>query len=54
MPPKPYPSPLVIPPLRNDQHTHTIIFLHGRGSNSERSGNAIIESIGIAKCLPTV
>ncbi|GAQ05820.1 acyl-protein thioesterase 1 [Aspergillus lentulus] len=54
MPPsKPYPSPLVIPPLRNDQHTHTIILLHGRGSNSERFGRVFIESTGIAKRLPT-
>lgn len=54
MPPsKPYPSPLVIPPLRNDQHTHTIILLHGRGSNGERFGHVFIESTGIAKRLPT-
>ncbi|RHZ58129.1 uncharacterized protein CDV56_103020 [Aspergillus thermomutatus] len=50
---KPYPPPLVIPPLRNDQHTHTIILLHGRGSNSERFGHVFIESTGIAKRLPT-
>lgn len=51
-PPKPYPAPLVIPPLDNDQHTHTIILLHGRGSNGERFGHVFIES-GIAKRLPT-
>lgn len=50
---KPYPPPLVIPPLRHDQHTHTIILLHGRGSNSERFGRVFIESTGIAKRLPT-
>ncbi|EAW19605.1 alpha/beta hydrolase [Aspergillus fischeri NRRL 181] len=50
---KPYPSPLVIAPLRDDQHTHTIILLHGRGSNSERFGHVFIESTGIAKRLPT-
>lgn len=33
---------------------HTIILLHGRGSNSERFGHVFIESAGIAKCLPTV
>lgn len=48
-----YPSPLVISPLRNDQHTHTIILLQGRGSNSERFGHIFIESTAIAKHLPT-
>ncbi|KAF7122111.1 hypothetical protein CNMCM5793_000066 [Aspergillus hiratsukae] len=53
MPPsKPYPAPLVIPPLKNDQHTHTIILLHGRGSNGERFGHVFIAT-GIAKRLPT-
>lgn len=51
---KAYPSPLVIPPLQNDDHTHTIILLHGRGSNSERFGRVFIEATGIAKRLPTV
>ncbi|ODM17959.1 hypothetical protein SI65_06747 [Aspergillus cristatus] len=50
---KPYPPSLVIPPLRNDQHTHTIILLHGRGSNSDRFGHVFIEATGIAKRLPT-
>lgn len=50
---KPYPSPLIIPPLRNDQHTHTIILLHGRGSNSERFGRVFMETTGIARRLPT-
>ncbi|GFF80415.1 acyl-protein thioesterase 1 [Aspergillus udagawae] len=54
MPPsKTYPSPLVIPPLRNDQHTHTIILLHGRGSNGEDFGHVFIESTDIAQRLPT-
>lgn len=42
-----------MPPLSNEQHTHTIILLHGRGSNSERFGHVFIESTGIAKRLPT-
>lgn len=50
---KPYPTPLIISPLRSDQHTHTIILLHGRGSNSERFGQVFLETTGIAKCLPT-
>lgn len=50
---KHYPSPLVIHPLRSYQHTHTIILLHGRGSDSERFGHVFIESTGIAKRLPT-
>ncbi|GFG24787.1 acyl-protein thioesterase 1 [Aspergillus udagawae] len=54
MPPsKTYPSPLVIPPPRNDQHTHTIILLHGRGSNGEDFGHVFIESTDIAQRLPT-
>lgn len=36
---KPYPNPLTIPPLNNSRHTHTIILLRGRGSNSERFGH---------------
>ncbi|KAK1147707.1 hypothetical protein N8T08_001052 [Aspergillus melleus] len=50
---KPYPTPLVIPPLRNDEHTHTIILLHGRGSNSERFGSVFLETTEIAQRLPT-
>jgi predicted esterase len=52
-PSKLYPSPLVIPPLRDDQHTHTIILLHGRGSKGEDFGHIFIESTDIAKHLPT-
>lgn len=51
---KPYPSPLPIPPLNNDQHTHTIILLHGRGSNSERFGHILLETTALARRLPTV
>ncbi|KAF4183479.1 hypothetical protein CNMCM8927_004938 [Aspergillus lentulus] len=54
MPPsKPYLCPLVIPPLRNDRHTHTIILLHGRGSKGEDFGHIFMESTDIAKRLPT-
>ncbi|OJJ57100.1 hypothetical protein ASPSYDRAFT_91392 [Aspergillus sydowii CBS 593.65] len=53
MPPPTYPQPLVVPPLKSDEHSHTIILLHGRGSNSERFGHTFIESTGIAKYLPT-
>ena len=52
---KPYPTPLTIPPLNNNnQHTHTIILLHGRGSNSERFGNILLETTALAQHLPTV
>ncbi|KAB8220933.1 Alpha/Beta hydrolase protein [Aspergillus novoparasiticus] len=50
---KSYPAPLVIAPLKSDQHTHTIILLHGRGSNGERFGQVFLESTDIARCLPT-
>ncbi|KAL4960998.1 Alpha/Beta hydrolase protein [Aspergillus stella-maris] len=48
-----YPPPLVIPPLDPTKHTHTIILLHGRGSNSERFGQEFLASTGIARRLPT-
>ncbi|KAB8262152.1 Alpha/Beta hydrolase protein [Aspergillus pseudonomiae] len=51
---KPYPAPLVIAPQKSDQHTHTIILLHGRGSNGERFGQVFLESTDIARRLPTV
>lgn len=51
---KSYPAPLVIAPLKSDEHTHTIILLHGRGSNGERFGQVFLESTDIARCLPTV
>lgn len=53
MPPKPYPAPLVIPPLGNE-HTHTIIALHGRGSNAERFGLELLTSAKLQARLPTV
>ncbi|RAQ57200.1 phospholipase/carboxylesterase [Aspergillus flavus] len=51
---KSYPAPLVIAPLKSDEHTHTIILLHGRGSNGERFGQVFLKSTDIARCLPTV
>ncbi|OGM46192.1 phospholipase/carboxylesterase [Aspergillus bombycis] len=51
---KPYPAPLVIAPQRSDRHTHTLILLHGRGSNGERFGQVFLESTHIARRLPTV
>lgn len=51
---KSYPTPLIISPLKNDKHTHTIILLHGRGSNAERFGSVFLESTEIARRLPTV
>lgn len=49
---KPYPKPLIISPL-GQQHTHTLILLHGRGSNSTRFGQMFLESTGIATRLPS-
>ncbi|KAK7033829.1 Abhydrolase-2 domain-containing protein [Favolaschia claudopus] len=37
-----WPEPLVIPPT--GPHTHTIILLHGRGSNAERFGLELLKS----------
>ncbi|KAL4795024.1 Alpha/Beta hydrolase protein [Aspergillus venezuelensis] len=48
-----YPPPLVIPPLDPTKHTHTIILLHGRGSNSEKFGQEFLSSTRIAQRLPT-
>ncbi|KAH8434994.1 alpha/beta hydrolase [Aspergillus melleus] len=54
MPPsKTYLTPLVIPPLRPDKHTHTLILLHGRGSNSERFVSVFLETTEIAHHLAT-
>ncbi|KAE8343231.1 hypothetical protein BDV24DRAFT_172985 [Aspergillus arachidicola] len=50
---KSYSAPLVIAPLKSDRHTHTIILLHGRGSNGERFGQVFLESTDIARRLPT-
>ncbi|KAJ5107642.1 hypothetical protein N7456_004317 [Penicillium angulare] len=53
MPRKEYPAPLVIPSL-SEQHTHTIIALHGRGSNAEKFGRELIASANLQSRLPTV
>ena len=37
-----YPPPLIVPPLPGHGHTHTIIALHGRGSNGARFGDALL------------
>ncbi|KAG5305524.1 acyl-protein thioesterase [Histoplasma capsulatum G186AR] len=55
MPPqkRAYPEPLVIAPLKPN-HTHTLILLHGRGSNAERFGHELLESAKLRARLPTV
>ena len=53
MPRKPYPTPLIVPPSSN-KHTHTIISLHGRGSNAERYGHELLQSANLSARLPTV
>lgn len=53
MPRKPYPAPLVISPF-SKEHTHTIIALHGKGSNAERFGHEILASANLQARLPTV
>ncbi|KAJ6031553.1 Phospholipase/carboxylesterase/thioesterase [Penicillium herquei] len=53
MPRKEYPAPLVITPL-SENHTHTIIALHGRGSNAEKFGRELIASANLQSRLPTV
>ncbi|KAF9253762.1 hypothetical protein DTO027I6_2775 [Penicillium roqueforti] len=50
---KPYPTPLVVQPL-SGEHTHTIISLHGRGSNAERFGRELLVSANLQGRLPTV
>ncbi|KAJ6183686.1 hypothetical protein N7519_004987 [Penicillium mononematosum] len=50
---RPHPTPLVIPPL-SVEHTHTIISLHGRGSNAERFGHELLASANLQARLPTV
>ncbi|CAG8156702.1 unnamed protein product [Penicillium nalgiovense] len=50
---KPYPTPLAIPPL-SVKHTHTIISLHGRGSNADRFGHELLASTNLQARLPTV
>lgn len=49
-----YPSPLIIPPLSPTQHTHTLILLHGRGSNATRFGPELLHSSSLPARLPTV
>lgn len=49
----PYPVPLTIPALA-EEHTHTFILLHGRGSNAERFGREFLESANLQSRLPTV
>ncbi|CAG7934639.1 unnamed protein product [Penicillium olsonii] len=53
MPRKGYPAPLVVQPL-GAEHTHTIIALHGRGSNAERFGRELLASADLKTRLPTV
>ncbi|KAJ5652261.1 Phospholipase/carboxylesterase/thioesterase [Penicillium longicatenatum] len=55
MPQNAYPAPLVIPPFHND-HTHTIIALHGRGSNALRTElqiDGLCETAGFIRDLIT-
>lgn len=53
MPNQAYPVPLTIPPL-GEKHTHTLILLHGRGSNAERFGLEFLSSANLQPRLPTV
>lgn len=53
MPSKGYPTPLVFHPL-GEKHTHTIIALHGRGSNAGRFGPTLLEAADLQARLPTV
>lgn len=50
---KTYPAPLAIPPL-SEEHTHTIISLHGKGSNAERFGYELLAAANLQARLPTV
>ncbi|KAJ5358640.1 Phospholipase/carboxylesterase/thioesterase [Penicillium cataractarum] len=50
---KPYPTPLVIQPL-HEEHTYTIISLHGRGSNAERYGCELLQYGNLQARLLTV
>lgn len=53
MPQNAYPAPLVIPPLV-EEHTHTIVSLHGRGSNAKRFGHVLLAAANLQARLPTV
>ncbi|KAJ5972171.1 uncharacterized protein N7479_002089 [Penicillium vulpinum] len=48
-----YPAPLVISP-QGEEHTHTIISLHGTGSNAELFGRVLIAAANLQARLPTV
>lgn len=54
MPPKAYPQPLSVDPLSASEHTHTLILLHGRGSNASRFGHELLRSANLPARLPTV
>ncbi|KGO37928.1 Phospholipase/carboxylesterase/thioesterase [Penicillium expansum] len=53
MPRNTYPAPLVIPPL-GEEHTHTVISLHGRGSNANLFGHVLLADASLQARLPTV
>ncbi|KAJ5169562.1 Phospholipase/carboxylesterase/thioesterase [Penicillium coprophilum] len=53
MPQNAYPNPLVFPPL-GDEHTHTFILLHGKGSNAKRFGHVLLAATNLQALLPTV
>ncbi|KAK2813998.1 hypothetical protein FQN50_000402 [Emmonsiellopsis sp. PD_5] len=48
-----YPDPLVVLPLR-PPHTHTLILLHGLGSDGSPFGTKLLESTDLPARLPTV
>ncbi|GAD92850.1 hypothetical protein PMAA_051330 [Paecilomyces variotii No. 5] len=54
MPPKAYPQPLSVNPLSASEHTHTLILLHGRGSNAFKYGHELLRSANLPARLPTV
>ncbi|KAL1881603.1 hypothetical protein Plec18167_003200 [Paecilomyces lecythidis] len=54
MPPKAYPQLLSVDPLSASEHTHTLILLHGRGSNASRFGHELLRSANLPERLPTV
>lgn len=51
---KAYLDPMVIPPKSSTQHTHTLILLHGRGSNALSFGSELLASTKLPSRLPTV
>lgn len=46
-------DPLIFPPLNPQHHTHTLIILHGRGSNAKRFGPTLLETSHLQERLPT-